>query len=96
MPLSTGDRLGRYEILGLLGAGGMGEVYRAKDTQLERDVAVKVLPEAVSQHPDRLARFEREAKAVANLSHPNILEIHDFGRDGDILDWLDTYLGPVD
>jgi len=84
MSLSAGDRLGRYEILGPLGAGGMGEVYRARDTELERDVAVKVLPEAVSQNPDRLARFEREAKAVAKLSHPNILEIHDYGRDGDI------------
>jgi dienelactone hydrolase len=84
MPLSAGDRLGRYEIIALLGAGGMGEVYRARDTQLERDVAVKVLPEAVAQNRERLARFELEAKAVANLSHPNILEIHDFGRDGEI------------
>jgi tetratricopeptide (TPR) repeat protein len=81
--LETGDRLGRYEILGPLGAGGMGEVYRARDTELERDVAIKVLPEAVSQNPDRLARFETEAKAVAKLSHPNILDIHDYGREGD-------------
>jgi serine/threonine protein kinase len=62
----------------------MGEVYRARDERLERDVAIKVLPEAVAQHPDRLARFEREAKAVAKLAHPNILEIHDFGREGDV------------
>jgi len=84
MTLSAGDRLGRYEILGPLGAGGMGEVYRARDSELERDVAIKVLPEAVSQNPDRLARFETEAKAVARLSHPNILDIHDYGREGDV------------
>ncbi len=84
MALSAGDRLGRYEVLGPLGAGGMGEVYRARDSELERDVAIKVLPEAVSQNPDRLARFEREAKAVARLSHPNILDIHDYGREGSI------------
>ncbi len=69
MALSQGDRLGRYEIVGPLGAGGMGEVYRARDTELEREVAVKVLPEAVSGDPDRLERFKREARAVAALSH---------------------------
>ena len=84
MSLSVGDRLGRYEVLGPLGAGGMGEVYRARDTELERDVAIKVLPEAVVGDADRLGRFEREANAVARLSHPNILEIHDYGREGDI------------
>src|SRR5262249_30200710 len=68
-----------YEILSPLGAGGMGEVYRARDRKLDRDVAIKVLPESVAQDPDALARFEREAKAVAALSHPNILAIHDFG-----------------
>jgi len=83
MSLDTGDRLGRYAILAPIGAGGMGEVYRARDTELERDVAIKVLPEAVSQNPDRLERFRREAKAVARLSHPNILEIWDFGTEGD-------------
>ena len=76
--------MGRYEILAPLGAGGMGEVYRARDNQLDRDVAVKVLPEAVAQNPDRLERFESEAKAVAKLSHPNILDIHDYGREGEI------------
>ncbi len=81
MPLSAGTRLGPYEILSPLGAGGMGEVYRARDTRLERDVAVKVLPENLIADADALARFEREAKAVAALSHPNILAIHDFGRD---------------
>ena len=72
-------RLGPYELVALLGAGGMGEVYRARDTRLEREVAVKVLPEAFANDPLRLARFEREAKAVAALSHPNILAIHDYG-----------------
>ncbi len=78
MTLSPGQRLGPYEILAPLGAGGMGEVYKAKDTRLDRFVAVKVLPEHLAKHPDSLARFEREAKAVAALSHPNILAIHDF------------------
>jgi Tol biopolymer transport system component len=82
MTLSAGSRLGPYEILSPLGAGGMGEVYRARDTRLNRDVAIKVLPERVAADPDALARFEREAKAVASLSHPNILALHDFGRDG--------------
>ncbi|HTO88608.1 MAG TPA: protein kinase [Thermoanaerobaculia bacterium] len=79
MTLSAGTRLGLYEILSPLGAGGMGEVYRARDKKLDRDVAVKVLPQAVTADPDALARFEREAKAVAALSHPNILSIFDFG-----------------
>ncbi len=83
MTLSAGDRLGRYAILAPIGAGGMGEVYRARDSELERDVAIKVLPESVSQNPDRLARFKREAKAVAQLSHANILEIWDYGREDD-------------
>ncbi len=79
MALTAGTRLGPYEILAPLGAGGMGEVYRARDKKLDRDVAIKVLPESVAADPDMLARFEREAKAVAALSHPNILAIHDFG-----------------
>ncbi len=83
MTLAAGTRLGSYEILAPLGAGGMGEVYRARDTKLDRDVAVKVLPPSVASDPDTLARFEREAKAVAALSHPNILSIFDFGaHDG--------------
>jgi serine/threonine protein kinase len=82
LALSSGTRLGPYEILSPLGAGGMGEVYRAKDTRLEREVAIKVLPEALSADPDALARFEREAKAVAALSHPNILGVYDLGREG--------------
>ena len=76
MTLSVGDRLGRYEILGPLGAGGMGEVYRARDTELDREVAVKVLLEAVAQDPDRIARFEREARLLASLSHQNIATLH--------------------
>ncbi len=83
MTLSAGTRLGPYEILAPLGAGGMGEVYRARDAKLDRDVAVKVLPSQLTANPDALARFEREAKAVAALSHPNILSIFDFGtHDG--------------
>jgi eukaryotic-like serine/threonine-protein kinase len=83
MAVSVGTRLGPYEILAPLGAGGMGEVYRARDTKLDRDVAIKLLPESIASDPDSLARFEREAKAVAALSHPNILSIFDFGmHDG--------------
>jgi TolB-like protein/Flp pilus assembly protein TadD len=81
MPLSAGSRLGPYEILVPLGAGGMGEVYRARDSRLKRDVAIKVLPESLGRDPEALARFEREALAVASLSHPNILAIHDFGTE---------------
>ena len=76
MPLNAGDRLGPYEITGELGAGGMGIVLRARDTKLDRDVALKVLPEAFKSDPDRLARFEREAKLLASLNHPNIGSIY--------------------
>src|SRR5712691_263443 len=84
MTLAAGSRLGPYEILAPLGAGGMGEVYRARDTRLLRDVAIKVLPEALHGDDEALSRFEREARAIAALSHPNILAIHDFGRDGSV------------
>src|SRR5687768_13766653 len=80
MPLMSGTRLGAYEIVGLLGAGGMGEVYRARDSRLRREVAVKVLPGAFAADPDRLARFEQEARAAAALNHPNILAVHDLGQ----------------
>src|SRR5271165_2867266 len=76
MPLAPGTRLGPYEILASIGAGGMGEVYRARDTTLERDVAIKVLPGALAQDPERLARFKREAKVLASLNHPNIAQIY--------------------
>jgi eukaryotic-like serine/threonine-protein kinase len=79
MTLSSGSCLGPYEILSPIGAGGMGEVYRARDKKLDRDVAIKVLSQSLAADPDSLARFEREAKAVAALSHPNILSIFDFG-----------------
>ena len=84
MTLTTGSRLGPYEIAAPLGAGGMGEVYRARDTRLNRDVAVKVLPGHLAGDPLALARFEREAQAIAALTHPNILAIHDFGFDGGV------------
>jgi len=76
MPLSTGDKLGPYKILAPIGAGGMGEVYRAEDPKLGRDVALKVLPAEMAHNPERLARFHREAKALAQLDHPNIVTIH--------------------
>ena len=76
-----GRTLAHFRVVDKLGEGGMGEVYRAEDTKLDREVAIKVLPEAVAQDSDRLARFEREAKAVAALSHPNILAVYDFGSD---------------
>lgn len=87
MTLASGTSLGPFEIIAPLGAGGMGEVYRARDTRLDRDVALKVLPEDLSRDPHALLRFEREAKAVAALSHPNILAVYDFGTERDV-----TYL----
>lgn len=85
MALEAGERLGPYVIAGSVGSGGMGEVYRARDTRLDRDVAIKVIPASMARDPERVARFEREAKAVAALSHPNILTIHDTGKVGDTL-----------
>ncbi|HEV3204290.1 MAG TPA: serine/threonine-protein kinase, partial [Gemmataceae bacterium] len=79
--VSVGTKLGPYTILASLGAGGMGEVYRARDSRLGREVAIKVLPEKYAQDADRLARFEREARAVATLEHPNILVLHDVGTE---------------
>jgi eukaryotic-like serine/threonine-protein kinase len=80
MPLSSGSRLGPYEIVAPIGAGGMGEVYRARDVRLHREVAVKVLPGSFADDPDRLRRFEHEARAASALNHPGILTIHDFGE----------------
>ena len=83
MALSTGDKLGPYEILSAIGAGGMGEVYKARDTRLDRTVAIKVLPEHIAKRPDLRVRFEREARAVASLNHPHICTLHDIGnQDG--------------
>jgi len=79
MTLPAGTKIGPYEIVAPLGAGGMGEVYRAKDSRLGRDVAIKVLPASMSRDADRLRRFETEARAVAALNHPNILSLHDIG-----------------
>ncbi len=84
MTLASGSRLGPYEILSPLGAGGMGEVYRAKDTKLHRDVAIKVLPESLSQDPERLARFEREARVLASVNHPHIASIYGMEESTDI------------
>ncbi len=76
MSLSSGSRLGAYEVLSAIGAGGMGEVYRARDTKLHRDVAIKVLPDLFAADSDRLARFEREAQVLAALNHPNIAQVY--------------------
>ncbi len=83
MSLTAGTKLGPYGILAPLGAGGMGEVYRARDSRLDRDVAIKVLPEAFSRDPERVARFEREAKLLASLNHPNIAAVYGFEQAGD-------------
>jgi len=83
MTLSAGTKLGPYEVTGPLGAGGMGEVYRARDTRLERTVAIKVLPQQLSNDPIRKQRFEREAKTISSLNHPHICTLHDIGsQDG--------------
>ncbi len=76
MTLPSGHRLGSYEIVGAIGAGGMGEVYRARDTKLGRDVAIKILPDSFAADADRLARFEREARTLASLNHPHIAHVY--------------------
>src|SRR3989304_2367952 len=78
MSLTLNSKLGPYQIIAPLGAGGMGEVYRAQDSRLDRDVAIKVLPEAFARDPERMARFQREAKVLASLNHPNIAGIYGF------------------
>jgi Tol biopolymer transport system component len=84
MPLTPGTRLGVYELIGPLGAGGMGEVWRARDSRLQRDVAIKVLPEALATEPERLGRLMREAQALASLNHPNIAQIHGLEESGGV------------
>src|SRR5512137_914497 len=83
MMLAAGSKLGPYEILAPIGAGGMGEVWKARDTRLGRTVAIKVLPAHLSSNPEVRARFEREARAISQLSHPNICSLHDIGREDD-------------
>ena len=80
MPLTIGTQLGLYEIIALLGKGGMGEVYRARDLKLKREVAIKILPEEFSRDADRVSRFQREAEVLASLNHPNIAGIHDLAE----------------
>src|SRR5258708_27094117 len=87
MPLASGTRLGPYEILTPLGAGGMGGVYRGIDTRLDRSVAVKVLPSHLSENPEAKQRFDREARAISSLSHPNICTLYDVGHQ-DGIDYL--------
>src|ERR671934_242440 len=84
MTMLAGTRIGAYEVIESLGAGGMGEVYRARDTRLDRDVAIKILPEAFAHDADRLARFEREAKTLASLNHPHIAAIYGLEEQGGV------------
>src|SRR5215472_2748958 len=84
MPFSVSDKFGPYQILALIGAGGMGEVYRARDTRLGRDVAIKILPEEFARDQDRMRRFSQEARAVAALNHPNVLSIFDTGIENGV------------
>jgi serine/threonine-protein kinase len=101
MALARGTRLGHYEVLALIGAGGMGEVYRARDTKLGRDVAIKLLPPRFARDAERLARFRREAQVLAALNHPNIAAIYGLEESGDtqflVLEYVagETLRGPV-
>jgi serine/threonine protein kinase len=96
LPLSAGTRLGAYEITAPLGAGGMGEVYRATDTNLKRQFAIKVLPHAMATDPERLARFRREAEVLATLNHPNIAHIHGLEKsDGTLALVMELVEGPT-
>src|SRR5579864_3174419 len=97
MSLAAGTRLGAYEILAPLGAGGMGEVYRARDTKLKRDVALKVLPEAFASDPERMARFQREAEVLAALNHPNIAQIYGVEERALVMELVEgeTLKGPL-
>ena len=97
MPLAVNSRVGQYDILGHLGSGGMGEVYRARDTKLNREVAIKALPQQFALDADRLARFAREAQVLAALNHPNICQVYDLGPDWLVMELVEgTRVGPVD
>src|SRR5450432_4280501 len=87
MALTSGTKLGPYEIVAPLGAGGMGEVYRAKDTRLDRTVAIKILPSHLSENPEAKQRFDREARTISSVNHPNICTLHDVGHQ-DGIDFL--------
>src|ERR1019366_8931923 len=89
MPLSAGDKIGHYEVVSLLGQGGMGEVYRARDTKLKREVALRVLPDTFARDPERMARFQREAEVLASLNHPNIATIHGFEGGALVMELVD-------
>ena len=95
MPLTTGERIGHYEIVALLGVGGMGEVYRARDTMLDRQVALKVLSPALAGNAEYMARFQREAKVLASLNHPNIAAIYGLEENALVMELdyhsVDTY-----
>src|SRR6266536_1051945 len=97
MPITVGAQLGSYEITALLGKSGMGEVYRARDTKLGRDVAIKLLPDAFATDPERTARFEREAKLLAALNHPNIASIYGFESGALVMELVegDSPKGPM-
>jgi len=97
MSLAAGTKLGPYQILAPIGAGGMGEVYRARDTKLGRDVAIKVLPQILANDPERLARFEREAKVLASLNHPNIAHIYGIEERALVMELVEgeTLKGPL-
>jgi serine/threonine protein kinase len=87
MPLTSGTRLGPYEVISSAGAGGMGEVYRGRDTRLDRTVAIKILPEHLASNPEAKQRFDREARAISSLNHPNICTLYDVGHQ-DGIDYL--------
>ena len=87
MALAAGASIGPYEIVALLGAGGMGEVYRARDPRLGRDVAIKVLPAALASDPERLKRFEREARSASSLNHPNNVTTYEIGSADSVCNW---------
>src|SRR5262245_44002708 len=92
MSLTVGTRLGPYEILGALGAGGMGEVYKARDTRLDRSVAIKILPAALAANPELRERFEREARAISALDHPHICALYDVGEQDGVAFLVMQYL----